>query len=280
MKILKKAEIVRLKQVDHVQSEFAVLRAIQHPFLVNLHAYAHDSRHLYFVMELVQGGELFLYLRSLGKLETMHAQLYAAQVVLMFEYLHAKEIVYRDLKPENLLINRDGYLKLTDFGFAKVVEGRTYTLCGTPEYLAPEVLLSKGHGKPVDWWTLGILTYEMLAGRDPFSDSEPMKLYQRILRGRVRFPRNFDRAARSLIKHLLQADLAKRFGNLKNGVQDIKSHRWFAGLDWVRLAQREVPMPYVPVVTSPGDASHFQEYPDSKTLADVVPASMDPFNNW
>jgi serine/threonine protein kinase len=125
----------------------------------------------------VPGGELFTYLRNVGQLESGHARFYAAQVALMFEYLHSKNIVYRDLKPENLLIAQDGHLRLTDFGFAKVLEGRTYTLCGTPEYLAPEILLNKGHGKPVDWWTLGILIYEMLAGIDPFSDEDPMAIY-------------------------------------------------------------------------------------------------------
>jgi protein kinase A len=115
-------------------------------------------------LEFIAGGELFTYLRSVGRLETPHACFYAANVTLMFEFLHSKSIVYRDLKPENLLIAEDGYLRLTDFGFAKVVEGRTYTLCGTPEYLAPEILLNKGHGKAVDWWTLGILVYELNAG--------------------------------------------------------------------------------------------------------------------
>ena len=112
----------------------------------------------------------------------------------MFEYLHSKNIVYRDLKPENILIAVDGYLKLTDFGFAKfLTDGRTYTLCGTPEYLAPEILLNKGHGKPVDWWTLGILIYEMLAGIDPFNDEDPMGIYQKILKGKIKFPKDFDK---------------------------------------------------------------------------------------
>lgn len=128
-------------------------------------------------MPYIAGGELFTYLRSEGNFAADQAMFYSAQVALMFEYLQSKHILYRDLKPENVLIDEDGYLKLTDFGFAKVVETRTYTLCGTPEYLAPEVLLNKGHGKPVDWWTLGILTYEMIAGIDPFNDADPMMIY-------------------------------------------------------------------------------------------------------
>jgi serine/threonine protein kinase len=142
---------------------------------------------------------------------------YTAQVTHIFEYMHGLNIIYRDLKPENLLIASDGYLKLTDFGFAKVVLTRTYTLCGTPEYLAPEILTNKGHGKGVDWWTVGILLYEMIAGIDPFNDDDPMAIYQNILRGVIKFPRKFDKDARSLVKHLLQSDLSKRYGNLKNG---------------------------------------------------------------
>lgn len=148
--MLKKFDIVKLKQVDHVNSEFSILRLINHPFLVNLLGYTQDDSYIYFAIELVLGGELFTYLRNVTRLESSHAKLYAAQIVQMFEYMHHLNVIYRDLKPENLLIDSDGYLKLTDFGFAKRVEGRTYTLCGTPEYIAPEILLNKGHSKPVD----------------------------------------------------------------------------------------------------------------------------------
>ena len=127
----------------------------------------------------------------------------------MFEYLHAKDIVYRDLKPENLLIDKSGNLKLTDFGFAKVIDKRTYTICGTPEYLAPEILLQKGHGKAVDWWCLGILIYEMIVGIDPFSDDEPMQVYQNILKGKIKFLSTFPKDTKSLVKHLLVQDLGK-----------------------------------------------------------------------
>lgn len=214
VKILKKAEIIKMKQVDHIMNENNILASIDHPFIIYMDGFTQDDRHLYLVIEFVRGGEMFTYLRGIGKFDAKQAQFYSAQVASMFEYLHSKNIIYRDLKPENILIDHLGYLKLTDFGFAKIVESRTYTLCGTPEYLAPEMLLNKGHGKPVDWWTFGILLYEMIAGIDPFSDEDPMLIYQKILKGKVKFPRSFDKNAKSLVKHLLQADLAKRYGNL------------------------------------------------------------------
>lgn len=123
----------------------------------------------------------------------IYDRFYAAHVITIFEYLHEKNIIYRDLKPENILVNSNGYLKLTDFGFAKVINQKTFTLCGTPEYLAPEIILSKGHGMPVDWWTLGILLYEMLIGIDPFNDEDPMMIYQKIIKGRVNFPNSIDK---------------------------------------------------------------------------------------
>jgi protein kinase A len=168
----------------------------------------------------------------------------------MFEYMHSKNIIYRDLKPENILIDDEGYLKLTDFGFAKFCEGRTYTLCGTPEYLAPEVLLNKGHSKPVDWWTLGILLYEMIAGIDPFNADDPMQIYQNILKGKVKFPKDFDSNAKSLVKHLLVADVTQRYGCMKKGVNDIKNHRFFKHLDWYKLTQKKIPAAYIPKIVS------------------------------
>ena len=127
-----------------------------------------DDRYIYFITELLTGGDLFTYHRGVGNFNPTQTKFYGAQVVSIFEYLQSKDMVYRDLKPENIMISGDGYLKLIDFGFAKVIKKRTYTICGTPEYIAPEILLNEGHGKAVDWWTLGILLYEMLAGYPPF----------------------------------------------------------------------------------------------------------------
>lgn len=280
LKILKKTEVIKLKQVDHILSEISILNQIDFPFCVNMFGITQDERFLYIVLEYVPGGELFTYLRTVQFLNSDGARFYGGQVTLMFEYLHSKNIVYRDLKPENLLIDGQGFLKLTDFGFAKVVENRTYTLCGTPEYLAPEILMQKGHGKPVDWWCLGILIYEMLVGIDPFSDEDPMSVYQNILRGKIKFPSNFDADAKSLVKHLLVADLAKRYGNLKGGVGDIKDHRWFKPLDWSALLRRAIKPIFVPKVASEGDTSNYSEYPDSPELPRALKASDDPFLNW
>ena len=207
----------------------------------------------------------------------------------MFEYLHSKNIIYRDLKPENILIDKTGYLKLTDFGFAKVCEGRTYTLCGTPEYLAPEILLNKGkvinfyilgHGKPVDWWTFGVLLYEMNAGIDPFNDEDPMLIYQKILKGKIKFPSSFNSNAKSLVKHLLEAELSKRYGNLKGGVNDIKNHRFFKGFEWDSLLAKRLKPFYVPKVNSASDVSNFSNYSDSEKLSPQVPFNSDPFAEW
>lgn len=278
MKVLKKAMCINSKQVDHVFSEFRILAQLQHPFIVGSYGLAQDSRYLYLLLEYIRGGELFRYIRSRPPLDNSHARFYAGQVVLIFEYLHSLSVVYRDLKPENLLLAADGYLKLTDFGFAKLIQGRTYTLCGTPEYLSPEVLLNKGHSKPADWWTFGILVYELLVGIDPFSADSPMEVYQNILHKKPRFPPYVDPAAKSLIRHLLVADLSKRYGCLKNGVHDIKFHTWFSGFDWVQLVTKQLPAPYVPPELS--DFRSEGKYPDSPALSPALVPEADPFLTW
>jgi serine/threonine protein kinase len=263
LKIMKKSEVIRLKQVEHVKAETAILSKIEHPFIVNLIATFQDNKRLFLLLEFINGGELFSHLRTEGRLPDAETRFVSSQIVLAFAYLHSKDIIYRDLKPENLLIDSLGFIKVTDFGFAKVVEDRTWTLCGTPEYLAPEIIQSKGHGKAVDWWALGVLIYEMLAGYPPFYDEAPFGIYQKVLDGRVEYPRHFDTQAISLIKRLLTHDRAKRLGCLKNGVEDIQKHKWYKTTDWEAVLNRQVKPPYVPNVRAADDTSMFDRYPES-----------------
>jgi len=280
IKMLKKCEVVRLQQVEHMLSEKAILAVLDHPFIVTLGGTFQDELYLYMVLEFIVGGEFFTHLRKAGRFPNETARFFSCQIVMIFEYLHEQDFIYRDLKPENLLLDSLGYIKITDFGFAKRVAHKTYTLCGTPEYIAPEVLLNKGHGKPVDWWTLGILIYEMIVGQPPFCDEDPMGIYQKILAGKIYFPKYFDKNAKALVKKLLTADLSKRYGNLKDGSDDILKHKWFSSLDWQKLEKLEIPAPYKPTMKDETDVSNFEDIPDSTELPPTVTASQDPFVDW
>jgi len=270
LKMLKKSEIIRLKQVEHIKNEKNILSEISHPFIVNLYSHFQDENNLYMLMEYVIGGELFSQLRKVGRFSNETSRFYAAEIVLALQYLHSKNIVYRDLKPENLLIDHEGHMKITDFGFAKKVEDRTWTLCGTPEYLAPEIIQSKGHGKGADWWALGILIYEMLAGYPPFYDENPFGIYQKILAGKIEFPKHFDPHAKDLVKKLLTADITQRYGCLKDGAEDIKRHKWFKPIDWNKCYNRKLKPPFIPKFKAANDTSNFDKYPESP------PASPKP----
>lgn len=263
IKVLKKQQIIKMKQIEHTNDERAMLAKVKHPFLVTLWGTFADSANLFMVMDFVEGGELFSLLRKTQRFPNTVAKFYAAEVTLSLDFLHANNIIYRDLKPENLLLDRQGHLKITDFGFAKEVPDITWTLCGTPDYLAPEVVASKGYNKSIDWWSLGILTYEMLAGYPPFYADNPMKLYENILECKVRYPPYFDPLARDLLEKLLTPDLSKRYGNLANGSRDIMLHPWFEEVNWERLLRREIEAPYIPPVRAgSGDASLYDRYPE------------------
>jgi len=267
LKILKKTEVIYLKQVEHVKTEKCILEVIGHPFIVNMFGAFQDDYNLYLMMEYIIGGEFFSHLRKAARFPGDTARFYAGQIALVFEHLHGHNILYRDLKPENLLLDIKGNCKVTDFGFAKYVEYRTWTLCGTPEYLAPEIILSKGHGKAVDWWALGILIYEMLAGYPPFYDEDPLGIYQKILEGKIKFPWHVDRSVKDLIKKLLTADLTKRLGNLKNQADDVKKHKWFntgQSTWWEDLYEKKMEAPIkIQVTDGEHDTSNFEEYPES-----------------
>lgn len=244
MKVLRKTKISMLHQVEHVKAERYILARVQHPFVVDLFATFQDGLNIYMLMSYVPGGELFTHLRRAQRFTPDVTRFYLSTIVLALRYLHSFNIIYRDLKPENLLLDSRGYLRLTDFGFAKVVDDRTWTLCGTPEYLAPEVIQSDGHGKAADWWACGVLCYEMLVGYPPFFDETPYGIYEKILVGDVYWPRTLDRLSKDLIRSFLNPDRSKRLGNVNNGVQDVLQHSWFRGVDWEALEQREINVCY------------------------------------
>ncbi|KAK3722134.1 cAMP-dependent protein kinase catalytic subunit [Vermiconidia calcicola] len=264
VKVLKKAQVVKMKQVEHTNDERRMLQRCRHPFLITLWGTWQDSKNIYMVMDFIEGGELFSLLRKSQRFPNPVAKFYAAEVTLALDYLHSMNIIYRDLKPENLLLDRHGHLKITDFGFAKEVPDITWTLCGTPDYLAPEVVSSKGYNKSVDWWSLGILIFEMLAGFTPFWDSgSPLKIYENILKGRVKYPPYIHHDAQDLLTKLITADLTKRLGNLHGGSRDVMTHPWFAEVTWERLAKKDIDAPYVPPVKGgAGDTSLFDKYPE------------------
>ena len=276
IKKLRKPDIIRLRQVEHTNNECRLLLATsaQVPFIVGLRGTFQDEAALYLVMDYVAGGELFNLLRKLRTLPAFVAQFYAAQVALSLAHLHAQGIVYRDLKPENLLLHRNGYLRLADFGFAKQLPADnpiTWTFCGTPEYLAPEIIVSNGYGPAVDWWALGVLIYEMLAGHPPFYHDNHLKLYDLIRSSTpLRFPDSFDVAARDLVTKLLERTPTRRLGVLVRGPMDVLEHPWFRGIDWDKLKQEAVRPPFKPKVADDGDSSNFDVYPEEEDASKAM----------
>ncbi|KAG1637024.1 hypothetical protein G6F45_000850 [Rhizopus arrhizus] len=231
IKVLKKKDIMNSRQVEHVKSERSVLAKVKNDFM---------------------------------KLEEQTAKFYAAEVLLAICHLHEQNIIYRDLKPENILLDARGHIKLTDFGFAKSVPDITWTLCGTPDYLAPEIIQSKGYGKAVDYWALGVLIYEMLSGVAPFYDENQFRLYEKIITCKPVYPPHLSQEVVDLLRHLLTPDLSSRYGNLKAGSQDVIQHPWFKSIDFDGLVKRQVQAPYIPLVQNAGDASNFDHFEEEK----------------
>lgn len=265
LKVLKKQTIVKLKQVEHTNDERRMLSVVSHPFLIRMWGTFQDAEQVFMVMDYIEGGELFSLLRKSQRFPNPVAKFYAAEVCLALEYLHANEIIYRDLKPENILLDRNGHIKITDFGFAKYVPDVTYTLCGTPDYIAPEVISTKPYNKSVDWWSFGIYIYEMLAGYTPFYDANAMKTYENILNAELKFPPFFNADAQDLLSKLIERDLSKRLGNLQNGSEDVKNHPWFSEVVWEKLLSRNIETPYEPPIQQgQGDTSQFDRYPEEE----------------
>ncbi|XP_017774930.1 PREDICTED: cGMP-dependent protein kinase, isozyme 1-like [Nicrophorus vespilloides] len=279
LKCLKKQHIVDTEQQEHVFSEKVIMMSCRSQFICRLYRTFRDSKFVYMMLEACLGGEVWTILRDRGCFDEHTTRFITACVVEAFEYLHARGIIYRDLKPENLLLDSRGYIKLVDFGFSKRLgySNKTWTFCGTPEYVAPETILNKGHDRAVDYWALGILMHELLSGNPPFTASDPMRTYNLILKGidMVDFGKyNMTRSAQSLIKKLCRDLPSERLGYQRGGIQDIKKHKWFQGFDWDGLNEGTLPPPIVQTVRDSSDSSNFDCYSRDN---DIPP---DECSNW
>ncbi|XP_030384638.1 cGMP-dependent protein kinase, isozyme 2 forms cD4/T1/T3A/T3B isoform X1 [Scaptodrosophila lebanonensis] len=265
LKQMKKSQIVETRQQQHIMSEKEIMGEANSQFIVKLFKTFKDKKYLYMLMESCLGGELWTILRDKGNFDDGTTRFYTACVVEAFDYLHSRNIIYRDLKPENLLLDEKGYVKLVDFGFAKKLQtGRkTWTFCGTPEYVAPEVILNRGHDISADYWSLGVLMFELLTGTPPFTGSDPMRTYNIILKGidAIEFPRNITRNASNLIKKLCRDNPAERLGYQRGGISEIQKHKWFDGFYWWGLQNRSLEPPIKPTVKSVVDTANFDDYP-------------------
>lgn len=285
LKIQSKAKIVKYKLQQNILNEKKVMEGLNHPFINCLHQTFQDQDCLYMLLELIQGGELFSLLQSIGpRLKTHHHRFYIACVVSAFEAMHHQDILYRDLKPENLLIDSFGYLKVVDFGFAKIVKHRTYTLCGTPEYFSPELVLGKGYGKGNDVWGVGILTYEVMNGFTPFGGAEDKQteICKKVVQARLLFPKDcYDEIGMQFVSALLQKDVVNRLGCGKYGISALKGHQWFRGLDWLGLLKQRLKAPWVPKIRNELDTSHFDVYNEEYRIPPFnCPRDKDPFTTF
>ncbi|KAF7989100.1 hypothetical protein HCN44_007410 [Aphidius gifuensis] len=275
MKVLRKASIIRNpKDTDHTKTERNILEAIKHPFIVDLMYAFQTGGKLYLILEYMCGGELFRHLNDEGIFLEETACFYLSEIILALEHLHKQGIIYRDLKPENVLLDADGHIKLTDFGLCKehVQEGDvTHTFCGTIEYMAPEILRRQGHGKPVDWWSLGTLMFDMLTGSPPFTGENRKKTIDRILRAKLILPPYLTQDAKDLLRKLLKRDALSRLGSSSSDSEEIKNHHFFKHLHWDDVISRKLIPPFRPRLTSADDVSQFD-----KIFTNAAPVDSPP----
>lgn len=240
MKVYEKRLLVESGLVRHILNEKKLLQTIDFPLAVRMEFFCMDYSWIYFIMPFLSGGDLHNLLKVRGRFSERLSCFYAAQIVLALEYLQCILFVHRDLKPGNILLDCHGYIKIADYGFAKMVESRTYTLCGTCPYIAPEIIEGNGYARSVDWWSLGVLLYEMVAGKPPFQAKHKNDLFTKILYYKFDFPDHFSKSLQNILKKLLERDVTRRIGNMKRGADDVKKHDWFKGVSWLMLINKEV----------------------------------------
>lgn len=285
MKTLRKAALVKRNQLAHTATERKILQQIHCPFLVHLVYAFQTPEKLYMVLDYMGGGELFFWLKKDRRFSENRCRLYTAELTVALEAIHSHDIIYRDLKPENILLDLEGHLRITDFGLSKDgisgsgAEGGTKTFCGTPEYLAPEILENKGHGKAVDWWALGTLLYEMLCGLPPFYDTNVQKMYQKILTNPLRFPRPeasrpISNAAKDFLRRILERNISTRLGSTSDAAE-LKATEFLSILDFDKVNRKEYEAEFKPPETAgdPTAATNFDAEFTSEVPTDSLVVS-------
>ena len=284
LKVLKKSKILDNKFAERLYNEYKNLSIIYHPFIIELKGINYtDPYNLYYLYEFLPAGPLKVYIKLNKKLSLEQSKFYLACIITTLDYIHKKNIIHRDLRPENILINNNGYIKLSEFTFSKKLNNNlTYSICGSPEYYSPEMVNKSGYNKSIDFWQLGILLYEMLSGKTPFYDSDPVIIYKKIIKRTIYFQDGFNKNAKLFIKQFLIIDMNKRLGCTKNGIYEIIKHPFFKDFDWEKLLLRKLEPPFVPNFRRFSDIVHFRKLEDSISDQDnkSIPKEIDPFLNW
>lgn len=275
MKVMRKDKIVEKNHAEYMKAERDILTKIDHPFIVKLRYSFQTKYRLYLVLDFVNGGHLFFQLYRQGLFREDLARIYAAEIISAVSHLHANGIMHRDLKPENILLDAEGHAMLTDFGLAKQFDEntRSNSMCGTVEYMAPEIVMGKGHDKAADWWSVGILLYEMLTGKPPFVGGNRQKIQQKIIKDKVKLPAFLSSDVHSLLKGLLQKDPSRRLGSGPTGSEEIKGHKWFRSINWKKLEAREIQPCFLPEVAGKHCIANFEECWTNMPVVDSPAAS-------
>ena len=267
MKIINKYKVKKNEQYDNVKTEREVLAKLDNPFVLKLCYAFQNTQNLYLLTEFIQGGELVFHLREKGKFKESWVKFYAAEIIIAIECLHSNNLIYRDLKPENILLDCEGHIKLIDFGLSKIMKNNkekdeiksvTFSICGTPEYLAPEIIKETGYDKCVDWWSLGVLIYELLTGSTPFYDAKShmdLSVYQR----QIEMPLDFSDAVIDLLESLLQLNPDQRLGRGEKGSEQVMNHIFFKGINWNIVKARKLVPPIIPKLANEVDISNFSQ---------------------
>lgn len=273
MKVMRKDKIMEKNHAEYMKGERDILTKIDHSFIVQLRYSFQTKYRLYLVLDFINGGHLFFQLYHHGLFREDLARIYTGEIVSAVSHLHACGIMHRDLKPENILLDADGHAILTDFGLAKELEenARSNSMCGTIEYMSPEIILGRGHDKAADWWSVGILLFEMLTGKPPFIGGNRERVQQKIIKDKIKLPSFLSSEAHSLLKGLLQKDPSKRLGSGPRGSDEIKSHKWFKAINWKKLEAREILPSFRPEVNGQHCIANFdKEYTEMPLLDSPV----------